>query len=936
MMNIKALSHTIILTLITLLVTMTTSSAEELASHLHKTTLDNGLTVIVKETPGTKVATAQIWIKAGSVYEDEEEGGITHVIEHMIFKGTPNRGAGEIAGAIEEAGGRINAYTSYEYTVYHATLSSRHWGLAMDVLTDAVLHSTFDADELEKEKKVVLEEIAMREDRPNVKLFQELMRHSYEKHPYRRPIIGTRESVSSFTREDLLHYVNKHYTPENMTVVMVGDVKANQVMDKVNELYAGLSASDYRQPELPEEPEKQAAGFFNLFEDIKQTHLALSVPTTPFDHPDSPVLDVIAGILGQGDTSRLYHQLRNKKGLVYRIHGSSFTPRDQGLFEVVATLDADNLVPALEGILEEMFKLKYVPVSDEELARVKRNLESDFVFNLERVEGQARILGSFEFLAGDPREEDYLTKIRSVTKEDIKRVAGTYFTDEVITAGMIGPEKIAPGLSTEDLRKIIDRSENLARHGVPATLVEDSFLPNVYRYKLPNGITLLVREDPKISTVAIRAVFPGGLRSETLSTNGAFAFISQLLPKGTKDLNHRQLSLKIADMAGDISGFNGKNTFGLKGDFLSRFFPEGLELFRDIIREPAFSPEEAEKIRPELLSQLRQQEDSLPALGFREFNRLLFQGHPYALNTAGSEAAIRRLSAEELKKIYNNHAVPENMVLAIAGDVKAKKVRDMVEKMFGEWSQKNDTDIDFAEESVLSPSRPPDPVLKNIPKEREQVHIIIGFLGTSLTSEDRYPLEILDTVLSGQSGRLFTELRDKQSLAYSLSSFSLLGLDTGSFGIYIGTSPDKKNEAIQGVWKELYQVRNEPISEEELQKARNILISNYELGLQTHGSQAMDMALSDTYGLGQDFGNRYIEELEKVDAEAVMAIARKYILPDHYVMISVGADAGEVEMPGPESDVAEPTPTPEKTGPSPGKPEKKNEATVTEDAPGDS
>ena len=176
-----------------LLVTLMSTSplmAEELAPHLHKTILDNGLTVIVKEMPGTRVATVQIWVKAGSVYENTDEAGITHFIEHMIFKGTETRGPGELAGAIEGVGGRVNAYTSYENTVYHATLSAVHWEMAFEVLAEAVMHSVFDPVELEREKKVVLEELSMRYDRPNIRLFHDLMATAYTRHPYRLPVIG--------------------------------------------------------------------------------------------------------------------------------------------------------------------------------------------------------------------------------------------------------------------------------------------------------------------------------------------------------------------------------------------------------------------------------------------------------------------------------------------------------------------------------------------------------------------------------------------------------------------------------------------------------------------------------------------------------------------------------------------------------------------------
>ncbi|MBU4261565.1 MAG: insulinase family protein [Proteobacteria bacterium] len=886
-MKLRPFFLLILLLTATTMITYTTS-AKELSSHLYKETLSNKLTVLVKETPGTKVATVQIWVKAGSIYEDKNEAGITHLIEHMIFKGTPTRGLGRVAGDIEEVGGRINAYTSFEYTVYHATLSARFWERGLDVLTDALRHSTFDPDELEREKKVILEEIRMRNDRPETKLFEQLMTTAYTVHPYRLPIIGTAQSVTGFTRDDILKYMQDHYHAENFTVVVVGDVRYADVLSAVKNLMGDIEQGDHVQPPLPQEPDQDAPRFFQQKDDINQTHLALAFPVTPFVHPDTPVLDVIAAILGQGEASRLFNELRNEKRLVYRVSAAAFTPKDKGLMEATATLDAAKLPEAMEAMLEEFFRLKYLRVSEEELNRVKRNLESDFVFNLERAEGQARTLGSFEFLTGDPREDEYLIKVRTVSADDVMRVAQKYFTTRNISVGCLLPLDATMDLNLEMFVQIIAKAEEAAKNSVPPSLIINAYLNDVHRFQLANGITLLVREDHSIPTVSMRAIFPGGLRSETEATNGAFAFISELQPTGTEKLSSRELALAIAEMAGSVSGFNGKNTFGLKADFLARFFDDGLRLFRDIIITPAFDEAEAEKIRPELLAQLKQQDDSLPSLSFREFNRLLFQGHPYALNNSGSEAAIKNFTTGNLKKIYKEHAIPEKMVLAVAGDVKAGDVQELVDKYFGGWANPAENN-DMVQENFLPPPPPARPEFFSVERDKEQVHIVIGFLGVPLSSEDRYPLEIIETVLSGQSGRLFNELRDKQSLAYSLSAFSLFGLETGSFGIYIGTSPDKRDEVIKALWKELYQIQEETVSDEELTKAKNLLISQYELGLQTHGAQAMEMGLNETYGLGQDYGNRYIDEIEKIDGPRVLEVARRYIQPDHYVMVTVGA-----------------------------------------------
>jgi zinc protease len=359
-------------------------------------------------------------------------------------------------------------------------------------------------------------------------------------------------------------------------------------------------------------------------------------------------------------------------------------------------------------------------------------------------------------------------------------------------------------------------------------------------------------------------------------------------------------------MAGGITGFSGKNTFGIKADFLARFFPDGLVLVRDIIREPAFDTKEAEKIRPELLAQLKQQEDSLTSFAFQEFNRILFDGHPYGLNGIGSADAIKSFTPASLKDIYQQYARPDKLVLAISGDVKAEETKDLVVRLFGDWQVRQAYVEQEIEEEILPPSLLGKEKIQEVSRDKEQVHLVIGFLGTTLKDRDRIVLEILDTVLSGQSGRLFIELRDKQSLAYSLSSFSFFGLDTGAFGIYIGTSPEKKEQAINSVWHELKTIRTEKVGEEELNRAKNILISQYELAMQTHSAQALEMGLNETYDLGQDFGNRYIQAIKEIDAAMVLEVARKYILPEAYAMVSVGAIRAEKAQDPSESSIHTP------------------------------
>ncbi|MFU8819162.1 MAG: M16 family metallopeptidase, partial [Desulfurivibrio sp.] len=454
--------------ILALTMTNSDSAATQLAPHLHKDVLPNGLTVITRETPDTGVATVQIWVGAGSVYEAPHEAGITHFIEHMIFKGTAERGPGEVAGAIEALGGRINAYTSFEHTVYHATLDARHWPAAMEVLADAVLNSLFDPAELEREKPVIFEEIMMRRDRPELHLFQEMMARAYTTHPYRLPISGSQESVAAFSRDDIAAYMERHYHPDNFTIVVVGDLKAAEVVALSRKLFGDLP----RRPELadrdlPQEPPPTQFRFFLEEQEINQTHLALAFPVPAFKHPDSAALNVLAHILGQSEASRLNERLRHELGLVYRISSSLFSSRDPGLFQVGATLDAANASAVLRETLIDLFTLRHFPVSEQELERARRNLEADFVFNLERAEGMARVMGSFEMLTGDPREHAYLERLRGVEAADIQRVAATYFQESRLTAGLLAPRDSQIGLDRQKVGEIIAIAAAAARLKAP-------------------------------------------------------------------------------------------------------------------------------------------------------------------------------------------------------------------------------------------------------------------------------------------------------------------------------------------------------------------------------------------------------------------------------------------------------------------------------------
>jgi zinc protease len=879
----KTITLCLLITFLILLIMPLGSFARELIPGLHKARLSNGLTAIVKENHRAPVVAVQVWVQAGSVYETEGERGITHLIEHMIFKGTERRGPGEVAKEIESVGGSINAYTSLDYTVYHCVVPKQFLGNALDVLSDAVFYSSFDPRELEREKKVVLEEIRMRDDRPKTRLSRLLMETAYRAHPYGLPVIGYPETVKSFGSKDILAYMERRYRPSQIAVVVVGDVGASQALAGIQDTFGSVTKKGLQEFTYPSEPRQDAPRIAMEAMGIQEGYLAVAFSGLPnFNDPDVPALDVLAALLGKGESSRLTSSLRNRLQMVHNIDAAAFTPAGPGIFEITASLDPEKTQEALQQIFREIFRLENEEILEGELERAKVQVETDFVYSQETMEGEARKLGVFETLSKDPLAEKlYLEKVRELTAQDIQRVAGQIFRQENISVVMVMPEDRMPELTSQELAVMVKEAELLAR-GIEYD--GGAFIHHVERFSLPNGLTVLVQDVPGVPTVSLALVFPGGVRYESEKTNGLFNFLAKAWTKGTKARSAKDIAELIEGLGGSIRGFSGQNILGLQGRFLSQNLDKGLALFTEILLTPTFPSEEIKKLCPLILAELKRQNDYLPGVAVREFRRLLFSPHPYGMNPLGKASVIKAISSRNLLETYWHFVIPDRGVLSIVGDVHTEEIISSIETMLGGWSAE-------AESVLLTPPEP-DPLIAprilTLKREKQQVHMVLGFPGATFNSPERYALEAMNAVLSGQGGRLFIDLRDRESLAYSVTSFPGLGLDCGSFAFYIACAPEKKDRALKGLWREIYRVTREPVTDDEIERAKKWLIGTHEIGLQTNRAQAMDMALNELYGLGYNFASEYVRKIDGVTAEQVLSVAKKLMNSEEYVLVRVG------------------------------------------------
>lgn len=891
--------------------------------------LDNGLTVILEENSSSPVVAVNVWVKTGSACETDGEYGLAHVHEHMLFKGTEKRAVGEIARVIEGSGGDINAFTSFDETVYYVVIASRFQDTALDVLSDAMQNSTFDPEELKKELEVVVEEIRRGEDSPGRNLSEKLFSTAFKEHPYGRPIIGTIEGVRSFDRKRITDFYHKWYSPQNMVLVVVGDFDPKAIETKIDETFGKLKRWDIPACEIAPEPPQGGMRAFVLDKPVQEGYFSLAYHAPNAKGADVPAIDVLANILGGGESSRLYRDIKEEKGLTNNIYSYAFTPQREGIFAVGGSLDPAESKEALTEIIKEISRLKHEPVSDIELSKAKVNIESDAIYTKETMQGQAQKLGFFEVEAGDFRYEDeYLDKVRKVTAEDVMAAANKYLTVDNLTAGFLLPTGQVT-ITEEEIKTIAESASQQAAAetggSAGATIVEEGketlteetiplnpgALPKnavtetaaatpapqaaepseVKRYVLDNGIRVLFKRNPGVPLFAARAAFLGGLRYEDAKTQGTSNFVSRMLTRGTTTRSAAGIAEEIESLAGEVQGFSGRNSFGVTVESLGQNFPEALDIFADVLINPSFDSQEVERARREILADINREGDNLLRTTVNLFLESLYSEHPYKFNPLGTVDTVTEFDGNNLKAFYKKYARPENMVITVVGDVDENEALDAIKAKFGGMEKGK------APAHELKPVTFPEAVSERIEKkpEKAQTHIIMGFLAPSISDKDEYAFEVLNTVLSGQGGRLFLELRDKKSLAYTVTSFYTPGLEPGYFGVYIGTAPQKEQEAVSAIKEQLGLVLEKGITDDELERAQNYLVGSFEIGLQQNSSQAAKITFDELYGLGWDEYKRYPDEIYAVTKEDVLEAARKYIDLNKYTLVIVKPENGETQ-----------------------------------------
>lgn len=830
-------------------------SLPQIPDGVRLTTLPNGLQVILREDHSAPVTNVQAWCRAGSIDEGAWLGaGLSHVLEHMLFKGTSTRGSGRIDQEVQAAGGYMNAYTSFDRTVYWINVPNTGTQVAVDILCDIFQNATIPADELVKELDVIRREMDMGIDDPGRRSSQILFETAYTRSPYRQPIIGHPDIFNRLTREDIAAYYREKYAPNNCFLVVAGDFDSETVLEQIRTSFANTGARAVPQPVLQTEPRQTAPREAVVEAPVELGHVHIAWHIPDIRHVDTPALDVLSTLLGGGRSSRLYQAVREKSGLAHSVNAWIYTPGMAGLFGVSAVCDGNRFSAVRDAAIAEVDRLKEDLVSSAELSKAVKQFTVGTLASRKTMEGQAQDLGSNWMSAHDLNfSERYLEAVRRLTPERLREVANLYLTESNRTVTALLPTGSAPSaVATQEVRQ---------EHPVR-------------QFKLKNGLRLLVKEDHRLPFVEFRTVFLGGLLQENTERSGITSMMTKMLSKGTATRTAEQIASEIESIGGSLEPYAGNHSFGVSAEVLREDFETGLQLVSDVLLRPAFPADSLEREREIQLASIRGQRDHLLQCAFKALRRGLFGEAGYGLDPLGTETSVQSFTADSLRGFHQATVRPDNAVFAVYGDVHADAVRGAIEAEFGSW---NSSAAAIAE----SPSTGTRPAGRSSDtRDKEQAVLALGFPGTTFASEDRHVLDLIQEACSDMGSRLFLRIRDELGLAYYVGATHFPGRTPGYFAFYCGTAPDKVDLVETELRAQAEALRCDGLTIEELDRAKAKVIGQRKIARQDLGGLALTHALDELYGLGFDHSEADDARYAAVTLDQIRSVADRYFRTD--------------------------------------------------------
>lgn len=869
-------------------------NAAELTEGIRETVLPNGLKVLTKEVRNAPVVSFSVWYRVGSRNEHEGITGVSHLLEHLMFKGTKKYDLGEISRTLFINGASFNASTYYDWTNYYETLSADRLELAMQIEADRMTNSRIDKADLDSEMSVVRSELEGRENSPGTLLSQAVTQTAIAAHPYHWPVIGWRSDVENVPRDAIYQYYKTHYGPNNATVVIVGDFQTETALALVRKHFGGVKQIPQPAPVYTQEPVQRGERRVTVRRTGSLPMVMVGYRTPEAKSPDGYALDLLQEVLGDGRASRLYQALV-EKGLASGADASNPSMRDPFIFSISASAQKGVTADRLEAaVLAEVERIKNEPVSAEELARAKSQIEAGFVFRNDSVTSQANQIGYWEMVDNWRYLSTYLQQVKGVTAADLQKVAQKYFVTDGRTVGQFIPTSEG-GPAGPPPREASARVEKARRGARPLPLPKVSQAApvdrKVTRFKLDNGISVVVKENASNPTFALRASIEAGGVHDPSDKPGLAQVTAAMLSRGTQKHSALQFASALESVGASLEAGSDDLNTSVSGAAQSKDFNLELDLLAEMLREPTFPAADLEQLKGQFLAGLEAEKDDPDSRANRTFSRLITpEGNPLRPPTLeDAQRSIQEMTRADLQNFYRRQYAPDRMIVVIAGDVKADRVRQALQERLGSWARNPQSkpiptlDVPLGNQARREVIQIPD---------KSETSIIWGHAGGLRRSDpDFYSTQILNLILGGGgalNSRLGNSIRDEQGLAYSVFSFFDSNLYPGPFQVMLGTNPANAEKAIAGLQAEIRKVREQGITQRELDEAVAYQTGSFPVRLETNSGTVNVLWAMEFYHLGADYIDKYASYYRAVTVAQVNEAAKKHLHPEAAVLVISG------------------------------------------------
>ncbi len=831
--------------------------------------LDNGQTVVIQKVPQSKLVCVDTWIKTGSINENDKNSGVAHFLEHLFFKGSKKYKQGEFEKILDGKGAIYNAATSKDFTHYYITIKKEDLALALDLQADMLLNPAIPQNELDRERLVVLEEIARSKDSPNNIVFQNMNSILFKQHPYKRDVIGSENIIKNIARREIFEFYDEWYNPSNMITVIVGNVDKREALNLVrasfNQPRGKTCQSNYpKEPSLKKIETKIVKGKYNT------AYLEMAFKGCEFKNTkDAYALDVLSVILGQGATSYLYKALKETRNIVTYVDSGHYSLRDDSIFYISLGLNSENYSAAENEVIKQINLIRKKGVTLGEVQKAKNILERSYIYGNESVENIANSIGYNMVLGGDLKYYTcYIDNVKKITDQDVLRVANEYLNPNKMAVSLLVPEKanVTMDLPEKEYSHLASMAEGLVYNYKP-----NHTPPEVLKTTTKENAKLIIEKNKTADVVAVEIFIKGG---DFLANKvGICDVLSKSLTRGTRDFSAQELSAQIENSGIVLIPNSNPDYFHISLKSTKDDFDKAFGILKDIMNNATFPENEIKKAKGDILDEIKIQQDNPQAVAMEKFKSKIYPNTPYGVSLEQLKKIVPTITRGDIVNYYNNYFIPENMVISVSGNI---DICDIQTK-FDDFIKKQGKAVD--QKKFETPFKPLDKAEKTVTKKKTQTTwVVVGQRVPSINDEkDFATLKVINSVLSGgMSSRLFIDLREKKGLAYEVGCTYPTLLNNSYFVLYIGTNPKNTELVQQEFQNEINSLLTKKLSEEELCLAKQRLIGYLALTQETNSQRATQRGRYEILNKDYNFSDKYEKLVESISSDDIIEVANKY------------------------------------------------------------